>query len=106
MLVHLPRLSHPCFLFLATNTNAHHQRSASKHPPKSQARLHAMPPKGKKGQNEKAKAGEEERDEPLQAVVRAPPHAVYFHATLVGERIGLALHKRIVVDGYHFASPV
>lgn len=30
-----------------------------------------MPPKGKKGQsNEKSKAGEEERDEPLQAVVR------------------------------------
>jgi translation initiation factor eIF-2B subunit epsilon len=42
-----------------------------------------MPPKGKKGQNEKAKAGEEERDEPLQAVVRAPPRALYFHATLV-----------------------
>ena len=30
-----------------------------------------MPPKGKKGQaNDKAKAAEEERDEPLQAVVR------------------------------------
>jgi hypothetical protein len=31
-----------------------------------------MPPKGKKGQNDKAKP-EEERDEPLQAVVRACP---------------------------------
>jgi translation initiation factor eIF-2B subunit epsilon len=31
-----------------------------------------MPPKGKKSQsNDKAKATEEERDEPLQAVVRA-----------------------------------
>jgi hypothetical protein len=31
-----------------------------------------MPPKGKKGQaNDKAKATEDERDEPLQAVVRA-----------------------------------
>jgi len=29
-----------------------------------------MPPKGKKGQPDKAKSGEEERDEPLQAVVR------------------------------------
>lgn len=33
---------------------------------------HSMPPKGKKGQTaDKARAGEEEREDPLQAVVRA-----------------------------------
>jgi len=38
------------------------------------------PPKGKKGQaGDKGKAGEEERDEPLQAVV-SPPMPAHTHA--------------------------
>jgi hypothetical protein len=61
------------FFVLATNTNTNtttdHLHTDHNHQHPKCPRFHAMPPKGKKGQNEKAKAGEEERDEPLQAVV-------------------------------------
>lgn len=41
-------------------------------PTNAQFRTHSMPPKGKKGQTaDKAKPGDEEREEPLQAVVGA-----------------------------------
>jgi hypothetical protein len=59
------------FFVLATNTNTttNHLHADYNYQHQNCTRLQAMPPKGKKGQNEKAKAGEEERDEPLQAVV-------------------------------------
>jgi hypothetical protein len=59
------------FFVLATHTNTstNHLHADCNYQHQNCTRLHAMPPKGKKGQNEKAKAGEEERDEPLQAVV-------------------------------------
>lgn len=37
-----------------------------------------MPPKGKKGQD-KGKSGEEDRDEPLQAVILADPFETRFN---------------------------
>jgi translation initiation factor eIF-2B subunit epsilon len=37
-----------------------------------------MPPKGKRGQD-KGKSGEEERDEPLQAVILADPFETRFN---------------------------
>jgi hypothetical protein len=37
-----------------------------------------MPPKGKKGQD-KGKSGEEEREDPLQAVVWVAPHVYTAH---------------------------
>jgi len=44
-----------------------------------------MPPKGKKGQD-KGKSGEEERDEPLQAVVGCATQLVANYANLVDTR--------------------
>jgi hypothetical protein len=52
---HIPEHTAPAALYFLEHTQ--------------QATQFKMPPKGKKGQD-KGKSGEEERDEPLQAVVR------------------------------------
>jgi translation initiation factor eIF-2B subunit epsilon len=58
-----------------------------------------MPPKGKKGANaQKSKAGEEEREEPLQAVVFADSYETTFAPfTLKRPRVSTDRPKNVVL---------